>query len=175
MRPPPIARLAPLSSRKACSISRSSMAALRCKGKAPAGASVWSWRQALSTRMPAAEMSTHLKGRLTTGSVEQPHACSISPLSTGALETKPSTHLAAACNLSPRTLEQPQSLLDQSELHGGSPLQRQSTILHVQVRGPGSKHSPPECQLQRRARTLRLLRVAHRGAATKLPRSVGAP
>ena len=43
-----------------------------------------------------------------------------------------------------RTVEQPQSLLDQSELHGGSPLQRQRTILQVQVRGLGGKHSPSE-------------------------------
>ena len=65
------------------------------------------------------------------------------------------------------------SLLDQSVgAPWRPPSQRQSSILQVQVRGPGSKHSPPECQRQRRARTLIPPRTSHhvREAAV-----VGAP
>ena len=57
-----------------------------------------------------------------------------------------------ACTLSsppPRTVELPQSLLHQSELHGGS------VADHIAgAWSEGGKHSPPECPRQGRARTL---------------------
>ena len=136
-------RFAPLSSRKACSISRSYMAA-PCHSAISADA--WSRRQALSIRVPEeTETSTHLEKSLSASHGRA--AAKLAP-SVGAsrrlrcraqsvhVRGRGGKHSPSECRRRqrrartlrspspPRTAEQPQSLLHQSELHGGSVAER---------------------------------------------------